>query len=55
MQSLLTIVILSTVFTSVGIESWKNISINFQLALLEILSFATSHYATGMQLVVVCN
>jgi hypothetical protein len=23
--------------------------------LLEILSFATSHYATGMQLVVVCN
>ncbi len=26
-----------------------------QLTLLEILSFATSHYATGMQLVVVCN
>jgi hypothetical protein len=25
------------------------------LALLEILSFATSHYATGMQLVIVCN
>jgi hypothetical protein len=24
-------------------------------SLLEILSFATSHYATGMQLVVVCN
>ncbi len=24
-------------------------------ALLEILSFATSHYATGMQLVVICN
>jgi hypothetical protein len=23
--------------------------------LLEILSFATNHYATGMQLVVVCN
>jgi len=23
--------------------------------LLEILSFATSHYATSMQLVVVCN
>jgi hypothetical protein len=23
--------------------------------LLEILSFATSHYATGMQLIVVCN
>jgi hypothetical protein len=25
------------------------------LTLLEILSFATSHYATGMQLIVVCN
>ncbi len=25
------------------------------VALLEILSFATSHYATGMQLVVICN
>jgi hypothetical protein len=25
------------------------------MTLLEILSFATSHYATGMQLVVVCN
>jgi len=25
------------------------------VTLLEILSFATSHYATGMQLVVVCN
>jgi hypothetical protein len=24
-------------------------------ALLEILSFATSHYATNMQLVVICN
>jgi predicted GIY-YIG superfamily endonuclease len=24
-------------------------------SLLEILSFATSHYATGMQMVVVCN
>jgi hypothetical protein len=24
-------------------------------SLLEILSFATSHYATSMQLVVVCN
>jgi hypothetical protein len=24
-------------------------------ALLEILSFATSHYAIGMQLIVVCN
>jgi hypothetical protein len=23
--------------------------------LLEILSFATNHYATGMQLVVICN
>jgi len=23
--------------------------------LLEILSFVTSHYATGMQLVVICN
>jgi hypothetical protein len=23
--------------------------------LLEILSFATSHYATGMQLIIVCN
>jgi hypothetical protein len=26
-----------------------------RFSLLEILSFATSHYATGMQLVVVCN
>jgi len=25
------------------------------IALLEILSFATSHYATDMQLIVVCN
>jgi hypothetical protein len=25
------------------------------VTLLEILSFATSHYATGMQMVVVCN
>jgi len=25
------------------------------VTLLEILSFATSHYATGMQLLVVCN
>jgi len=25
------------------------------IALLEILSFVTSHYAIGMQLVVVCN
>jgi hypothetical protein len=25
------------------------------VSLLKILSFATSHYATGMQLVVVCN
>jgi hypothetical protein len=25
------------------------------LALLEILSFVTSHYAIGMQLVVICN
>jgi hypothetical protein len=24
-------------------------------SLLEILSFATSHYATGMQLIVICN
>jgi len=24
-------------------------------SLLEILSFATNHYATGMQLVVICN
>jgi hypothetical protein len=23
--------------------------------LLEILSFATSHYVTGMQLIVICN
>jgi hypothetical protein len=28
---------------------------NSFIALLEILSFATSHYATGMQLIVVCN
>jgi len=26
-----------------------------QYSLLEILSFATNHYATGMQLVIVCN
>ncbi len=26
-----------------------------RITLLEILSFATSHYATGMQLIVVCN
>ncbi len=26
-----------------------------QQTLLEILSFATSHYATSMQLVVICN
>jgi len=26
-----------------------------QLSLLEILSFATNHYATGVQLIVVCN
>jgi hypothetical protein len=25
------------------------------ITLLEILSFVTSHYATGMQLVIVCN
>jgi hypothetical protein len=25
------------------------------IALLEILSFVTSHYAIGMQLVIVCN
>jgi hypothetical protein len=25
------------------------------MSLLEIVSFATSHYATGMQLVVICN
>jgi hypothetical protein len=25
------------------------------IALLEILSFATNHYATGMQLVIICN
>jgi hypothetical protein len=31
------------------------IEMNPLMSLLEILSFATSHYATGMQLVVVCN
>ncbi len=25
------------------------------ISLLEILSFATNHYATGMRLVVICN
>jgi len=30
-------------------------SIKFMVSLLEILSFATSHYTTGMQLVVVYN
>jgi hypothetical protein len=35
---------------------WKSPLIVFnELSLLEILSFATSHYATGMQLVVICN
>jgi hypothetical protein len=32
-----------------------NTSIFLEVTLLEILSFATSDYATGMQLVVVCN
>ncbi len=32
-----------------------NCDLTIVLSLLEILSFATSHYATGMQLVVVCN
>jgi hypothetical protein len=30
-------------------------SLWMKISLLEILSFATSHYATGMQLIVVCN
>jgi len=29
--------------------------LNMVLTLLEILSFTTNHYATGMQLVVICN
>jgi hypothetical protein len=33
----------------------KNGSSLGSVTLLEILSFATSHYATSMQLVVVCN
>jgi hypothetical protein len=33
----------------------KNLWIFIPHTLLEILSFATSHYATGMQLVIVCN
>jgi hypothetical protein len=32
----------------------KGFTINF-MSLVEILLFATSHYATNMQLVVVCN
>jgi hypothetical protein len=32
----------------------KGFAINF-MSLIEILSFATNHYATNMQLVVVCN
>jgi hypothetical protein len=32
----------------------KSPRVNFH-SLLEILSFATSHYATGMQLIVICN
>jgi hypothetical protein len=31
------------------------IKVNNQITLLEILSFATSHYAISMQLIVVCN
>jgi hypothetical protein len=27
----------------------------YDLTLLEIISFTTNHYATGMQLVVICN
>jgi hypothetical protein len=29
--------------------------VEYQETLLEILSFATNHYATGMQLIVICN
>jgi hypothetical protein len=32
----------------------KIINYNF-ISLLEILSFATSHHVTGMQLIVICN
>jgi len=35
---------------------WKTHEARFlNVALLEILSFATNHYAIGMQLVVICN
>jgi hypothetical protein len=34
------------------ITCWK---LAVELTLLKILSFATSHYAIGMQLVVICN
>jgi hypothetical protein len=44
------------------LQNHKNCNQNNQMScfkktcsLLEILSFATSHYATGMQLIVVCN
>jgi hypothetical protein len=34
---------------------YKFVWFAYEFTLLEILSFATIHYATSMQLVVVCN
>jgi hypothetical protein len=36
-------------------ERTSNWSTKNHYTLLKMMSFATSHYATGMQLVVVCN